>query len=76
MKSIFKNLEFAQMQGAGKICEHPLCGLPAYPTSPRRIYIICEQEIFCEHPLRGLPAYPASVTQQLRYNEVAVKANL
>jgi hypothetical protein len=32
-----KNSEFAQMQGAGKICEHPLRGLPAYPTSPRRI---------------------------------------
>ncbi len=33
MKSIFKNAEFAQMQGAGKI-------------SPRRIYIICKQEVF------------------------------
>jgi len=25
------------MQGAGRACEHPLCGLPAYPASPRRI---------------------------------------
>jgi len=26
------------MQDVEKICEHPLRGLPAYPTSLRRIY--------------------------------------
>jgi len=36
-KDTSKKLEFAQMQGAEKICEHPLRGLPAYPTSQRRI---------------------------------------
>jgi hypothetical protein len=34
------------MQGAEKICEHPLRGLPAYLTSPRRIWFICKQGIF------------------------------
>jgi hypothetical protein len=28
-----------RQQGAGKICEHPLCGLPAYPISQRRICV-------------------------------------
>ncbi|MDP1636238.1 MAG: hypothetical protein Q8L69_16340, partial [Gallionellaceae bacterium] len=59
MMGISKNSEFAQMQGAKKICEHPLRGLPAYPASPRRIWVICKQEIFY-------------ATRQLGYNEVAV----
>ncbi len=42
----------SRQQGAEKICEHPLRGLPAYPTSQRRIWGIRKQEIF-------------SVTQQL-----------
>jgi hypothetical protein len=37
IKGVSKNPKFAQMQGAKKICEHPQCGLPAYPTSQRRI---------------------------------------
>jgi hypothetical protein len=36
----------SRQQGVEKICEHPLRGLPAYPTSPRRICFICKQEIF------------------------------
>jgi hypothetical protein len=36
----------SRQQGAEKICEHPLCELPAYPASPRRIWVICKQEIF------------------------------
>jgi len=40
-KGASRNSEFAQMQGAEKICEHPQRGLPAYPTSPRRICTIC-----------------------------------
>jgi hypothetical protein len=28
-QGISKNSEFAKMQSAEKICEHPLCGLPA-----------------------------------------------
>ena len=54
-KGVSRSSEFAQMQGAEKICEHPLCGLPAYPTSLRRIRVICQQKIFY-------------ATQQLRCN--------
>ena len=50
MMGTSKNSEFAQMQGAKKI-------------SPRRIWVICKQEIFF-------------ATQQLGYNEVAVQAHL
>ncbi|MGC2047456.1 MAG: hypothetical protein WA635_02425 [Gallionella sp.] len=41
---VSKNPKFAQMQGAKETCEHPPCGLPAYPTSQRCIWGICKQE--------------------------------
>ena len=34
----------SRQQGAEKICEQPLRGLPAYPASQRRIWLICQQE--------------------------------
>lgn len=53
MMGTSKNSEFAQMQGAEKICEHTLRVLPAYPTLQRRIWVICKQKIFYATPQLG-----------------------
>jgi len=75
IKGASENLEFAQVQGAGKI-------------SPRRIYRVCKQEIFLQrsswdeiwifrcarNELAGLPALQSSEPGQVR-KEAATAIN-